>query len=888
MKITFNVFCRTAFGQNLFVDIKNLEAVELNYVGDFMWRGEFEAILFIEDDMELPYSYYIKNSDGEKIYEDVENHCFAAPKLSKEAEIFDEFIFFDNYGTFTTKPFTECYFRDIKRLGRQQKLLDSLFFNVEYPALSEDFSLGIVGSCNALGDWDEKKFVKLERVDYNHFTLNIPKLKLPERFEFKFIVFDIKHNKTVRWEDGGNRIFNVPQSADFVRYNSQFRGQICFKAAGVAVPVFSLRSESGWGSGEFDDLRALADWAKRTGLKAIQILPINDTTAAHTNSDSYPYSANSVYALHPMYLNLSKIGKLKSKTKASVFEKKRLELNGKEFVDYENVNRLKWDYISEIYLQSGENVLANDEFREFFNKNSHWLLPYSAFSCLRDEYGSNDFSKWGEFAVFNIKKIEAYVEKNHNAVGLYYFVQFHLAKQLSEVRDYLHAQGVALKGDLPIGINARSVEAWIAPELFNLDKSAGAPPDDFSETGQNWGFPTYNWEKMAQNGYQWWKQRFANMAEYFDAFRIDHILGFFRIWEIPKNAEWGLLGCFNPALPISVEEIENYGIQFSIDRHTKPFITEWIINEHFGEEAQDVKKIFFNDELNYFGGLSFKKEFENQRKLIQNFPENQFQKNGSDILKSLLRLHCEVIFIEDFNRKNYYHPRISMLKSQTYNSLEWYEKQPLERLYNNYFFVRHNDFWKSNALKKLPTLLAATDNMLVCGEDLGMVPASVPEVMQKLHILSLEIQRMPKNPEQEFLNPYLTPYLSVCASGTHDMSPLRAWWQENRAATQRFYNSVLFMNGAAPEYCTAEIAEKIVCEQLRANSMFAILPIQDYLAIDEAVSNPDFMNERINVPENPEHFWCYRMHISLEKLLEETKFNDKLKMCVEYNRVQVF
>jgi 4-alpha-glucanotransferase len=349
---------------------------------------------------------------------------------------------------------------------------------------------------------------------------------------------------------------------------------------------------------------------------------------------------------------------------------------------------------------------------------------------------------------------------------------------------------------------------------------------------------------------------------------------------------------------------------------TQPFITQDIINQLFGENAKKVEKTFFdikrhcgldpqspesnviadlthnplnsgdsrfrgNDGLDGTCGLLvFKQEFENQVKLEQNFPAKEF---SQDVLKNLMRLHCEVIFIKDFKQKNHFHPRISLPKSYTYNSLKYAERQALERLYNDYFFVRHEEFWKANAMKKLPTLVSATD-MLVCGEDLGMVPASVPQVMDKLHILSLEIQRMPKDATQEFVNPYHTPYFSVCASGTHDMSPIRAWWHEDRALIQRFYNSMLHFDGIAPENCTPEIAEKIVSEQFRANSMFAILPLQDYFAMDSEIANPDFESERINVPENPKHFWCYRTHISLEQLLAAKKFNKKLKMCVEYNR----
>ena len=455
MKLVLNVFCETAFGQNLFVNIEQ-KKVALQYVGNFLWQSEIE-IPFAQ---KVFYSYFIKNEDNTTIFEDKENRFVAVEKGVENVEIFDEFLFFDNQKPFLTKPFTECYFSKIKK-NKPQQIADNLRFNIEFSALTSEYSIGIVGSCDIFGNWNEEKILPLKRVDYQHFELNIPKNVLPKYFEFKFVIFNIKSNKILRWEEGGNRSLQIPQSSDFLQYNSQFRAQNTFKAAGVAVPVFSLRSENDWGVGEFDDLRLLAEWAKQTQMKMIQILPINDTTTTRSNSDSYPYSANSVYALHPMYLNLSKVGILNNKTKMAAFEKKRKELNAKQFVDYENVNRLKWDYLSEIYFQAGEKILANDEFRVFFAENSHWLVPYSVFSCLRDSYKTSDFTKWGDFAIFDSKKVNDYAEKNQQAVGLYYFAQFHLAKQLTEVRQYLHNQGVALKGDLPIGISSQSVDAWL-------------------------------------------------------------------------------------------------------------------------------------------------------------------------------------------------------------------------------------------------------------------------------------------------------------------------------------------------------------------------------------------------------------------------------------------
>jgi 4-alpha-glucanotransferase len=166
--------------------------------------------------------------------------------------------------------------------------------------------------------------------------------------------------------------------------------------------------------------------------------------------------------------------------------------------------------------------------------------------------------------------------------------------------------------------------------------------------------------------------------------------------------------------------------------------------------------------------------------------------------------------------------------------------------------------------------------MLVCGEDLGMIPQSVPDVMNKLQILSLEIERMPKTYGREFADLSRVPYLSVCTTSTHDMSPLRSWWKEDWEKTQRYYNNVLLYCGEAPGECTSGIAHQILKNHLNASSMLAIFPLQDWFALDDTVKRKDDASERINVPADPMHYWRYRMHVTIEDLLNADKLNKKI------------
>ena len=446
---------------------------------------------------------------------------------------------------------------------------------------------------------------------------------------------------------------------------------------------------------------------------------------------------------------------------------------------------------------------------------------------------------------------------------------------------YAHDNNIALKGDIPIGISPYSIEAWTEPHLFNLNGQAGAPPDDFAVLGQNWGFPTYNWDEMAKDSYQWWQNRLKMMAKYFDAYRIDHILGFFRIWEIPKHASHGLQGYFRPGLPFTIDELEEREIWFNSERFTKPYIREHMLHDFFGDHAQLVKKHFLLETEEYC--YTIKEEFNTQAKIVEFFNGN----SGSlpkGIFDGLLSLLNEVIFIRDPYEKHLaYHPRITFQYTYSFRELDESLKHKLNEIYVDYFYKRHNQFWKDEAMKTLPAITNAT-KMLVCGEDLGMVPDCVPEVMDQLNILSLEIQRMPKNPKNEFLHPNDAPYLSVCTTSTHDMSTIRGWWEEDRDKTQRFFHSILGHNGDAPFFAEPWVCREIIMQHLYSPAMLTIFPLQDLLAMDGNIRWDKTEQERINLPSNPENKWCYRMNLTLDDLLKEDAFNEELFQLIKQSK----
>ena len=760
-------------------------------------------------------------------------------------------------------------------------------FRLLAPRVEPHLGLCILGSDPALGAWDNTKALVLADAGYPVWTGTV-RLQHPDQdCAYKYALWDAAAGHALDMEGGANRVVPAAQGRPAARVFSDegYRYPDAWRGAGVALPVFALRSTQGLGVGEFTDLKLLTDWAVQTGLKLVQILPINDTTATHTWVDSYPYAAISVFALHPQFIHLEGIAALNDKKAARELAELKAELNARDFVDYEPVMAAKWKFLKLLYQQEKKAFLADAEYRAFLAGQADWLVPYAAFSALRDRFGTADFQRWPEQfrSPQHLEQLTAETAADYDDFGLFFFAQFHLDKQLREAVAYARARGVVLKGDLPIGIYRHSVDAWTQPELYHLDAQAGAPPDDFSTTGQNWRFPTYNWPRMAEDGYRWWKQRMGHLARYFDALRIDHVLGFFRIWEMPIESVEGLLGHFAPALPLHRHEIEQRLGWFDHSRLCEPYIRWHMLQDIFQAEAEAVFNEYLDDAS--FGRIHLKPHVSDQRKIEAYITQKlAAQPEHADyfawLQKGLFQLVNEVLFVPAGD--DFYHPRITLNKSYSFRELDSEEdrRRLYDDIYVDFFFRRHEEFWRQQGLTKLPPVRYATD-MLICGEDLGMVPASVPGVMKQLGMLGLNVQRMPANPEVEFSHPNDAAYLSVVTPSSHDTSTVRGWWEEDRVRTQRFFETMLgHWREVAPFYCEPWVAREILVQHLHSPAMWAIFPLQDLLAIDNHLRRANPHDEQINVPGNPTHFWKYRLHLPLEELAEAVGFNEPLRALV--------
>ena len=890
MKITFNINFYTIWGQSIYVtgsipELGNWEIHEAKAM-DYCGEGNWKLVLDLPDNaIEFEYRYFLK-TNGKIMFEEWNtNHLLTISDISKTYFLLDYWQTRPQNLAYYSSAFIKSLFaHPCDKFERVVKSDKKVLLKVLAPHMENTQSLAILGNQKELGNWNVSKALILSCDKFPQWSVELDAGSLKSPVEYKFLIINNSDKSVARWESGENRVLKLPpmeKSQTCVVSGLRFKEGIPdFKCAGLVIPVFSLRTSNSFGIGDFADLKEILNWAKLTSQKVIQVLPINDTTMTHTWVDSYPYNAISIFALHPLYLSLQQMGVLNDKEKAEFYAKKRQELNALNSVDYEQVDQIKWAFFRDIFDQDGKKTLASKEFIEFFNKNREWLIPYAAYSYLRDKYNTPDFSKWNQYAQYNkieIEKLSAENAEHYNEIAIYYFLQYHLDKQLREARDYAHSNGIVLKGDIPIGISEMSIEAWTEPRYFNMNFHAGAPPDDFSVNGQNWGFPTYNWEEIEKDDYAWWKKRFIKMSDYFDTYRIDHILGFFRIWEIAEKYMQGLCGTFNPALPLSVREIENSGFQLVKERYTNPHINEAFLPELFGPDVAEVCDVFLQRSSSRH--FAPKEKFDSQIK-VQRYFAGKTDEKSYRIKNGLYEILNEVLFIPDAKEANKYHPRISGMNSFMYRELSNSDKYAFDRLYWDFFYQRHNNFWKEQGYKRLTPLVSCTD-MLVCGEDLGMIPQSVPEVMHKLQIFSLEIERMPKETNIEFANLDKLPYYSVCTTSTHDMTTIRGWWREDREKIQRYYNYVLHRYGEAPEDCLPELCEQILRNHLWTPSMLVIIPFQDWLSIDGNVRNPDIDFERINIPVNPRHYWKYRMHLNIEDLIANETLNHKIKNLIE-------
>ena len=863
MKLRFSIHYHTEWGQQLMVCLKYAAADDsirsarmpmTTHDGEY-WQGETSVVESRRSPLEtFTYYYIVADSDGRELRREwnrvARTYHFDPTKT---------YVLNDQWRDLPLPYHLYSRAYDVTQRhadGEPMQALHmplfrrTLLFRVSAPQLDEGQQVAIVGSHPAMGAWNPTRFLPMEYAGEREWMLTLNAAMMTEGVEYKYVVVGTTDGQLAQWEEGTNRtVDTIPGDGEVrVEYGGHLRtAEKTWRVAGVSVPVFALRSEHSYGVGDFGDLYRLADWLSLTGMKAIQLLPVNDTTLNHQWGDSDPYNIVSAFALHPHYLDLEQLEPLADKSLATTFNRRRCELNSLTYSDYECVDRVKSEYVDHAFSEQGERTLQTDDYRKWYADNKSWLEPYA---------------RWTEEQSGGQTKQPTTC-----------FVQYHLHRQLKRAVDHAHEKGIMVKGDLPLGVNRTSVETAIHPEYFNMETQAGSPPDPMMPKGQNWGFPTFRWSKQTD---VWFGQRLSHMEQYFDALRIDHVLGFFRVWEIPAEQESAQMGHYAPSLPLTVAEIEHYGLSFRREFMTQPFINDRVTDRIFGIHAQYVRDNFLHPAS--YGLYRLKDEVSTQRRVRKMF-EGRNDENSLWISDGLCHLIENVLFIEDPQQKGTYHPRIGIVNEPVFEALPTDDRDAFMRLYNHYFLQRHETLWGQNGYYRLMSLFSHT-HMLLCGEDLGMQPGCVAPVLDSLRILTLEVQRMPKTNGQEFSHLDGLPVRCVASTSTHDMAPLRLWWEENPRQAQRYYTTMMQKQGRAPEQLSAQLAEEIIARHLYSPAMLCILPLQDWLAMDTLLRSKHTRQERINVPGDAFNRWQWRMHLTIEQLLKEEGFNGKLNTMI--------
>jgi len=648
---------------------------------------------------------------------------------------------------------------------------------------------------------------------------------------------------------------------------------------GVLVPVGSLRSARSAGVGEFADLPLLADWCLEAGLDVIQILPVNDT-----GGDTSPYSAMSAFALHPLYLRLEDVPevaevRVEDTELDGTLTAMREELDARPRISFAEVLERKYEVLHRVYDARREEIAADANLAAWI-ENNPWVREFSVYRCLKDRQGKRSWVEWNDLQDPGLAEIDAmwHEPSMEDDLTFYCWVQYNAEGQLRAAAAAVSERGVYLKGDLPILMAEDSADVWAHRDIFKPQFRAGAPPDMFSHLGQNWGLPVYDWDVLASNDYDWWRRRLDQADDFYHAFRIDHVLGFFRIWAVPAEDSAGTMGFFHPSYLLTTHELQEAGFDDARVRWlAEPHIPGERLRETLGDHVEMLTECCLepvgDDEDLYV----FAEGFREQDLLALDLPGEA---------KESLRgwYHDRALIRVSFDR---YSPAWKMRDSSAYRSLAEEERQRFDELVAHARRISE-EMWEEQG-RRILSLVNGSAAMLPCAEDLGVVPESVPRVLSELGILGLRIPRWTRRwdePGEPYIPLENYPYLTVCAPSVHDTSTLREWW-EREDGVEEFWTALGF-EGERPAELTSELAEKVISRILDTNSAICMFQIQDFFALSEDLRSADPADERVNIPGTTTEFnWSYRLPRNIESLIEETRLNTRIRDLVEARRSAV-
>jgi 4-alpha-glucanotransferase len=653
---------------------------------------------------------------------------------------------------------------------------------------------------------------------------------------------------------------------------------------GAVVPVGALRGGKTTAVGEFPDLAEFAQLCKKMKVGLIQLLPVNDT-----GYESSPYFSLTAFALHPLYLRIADLPEAAAFTaRAAAIDK---EYGGETRFPYLPVLRAKMDLLREIYAANKADIAqkaAGAGSLAVWIEQNPWVREYAVYRRIKQANGEKSWKEWPEYREVLPETVMAlWEDPEYREEHLFWaWLQEACDAQFSAAARAVAEAGIVLEGDLPILMNDDSCDVWAHSGIFIQELSAGAPPDMYSPDGQNWGFPLYNWEAQETDDYAWWRGRLAVAAKYYQAYRIDHVLGFFRIWSSSRSDYSSALGRFVPYVPVTAGDLKKLGFDKGRIRWlSQPHIPTgelWdALRANWGGPVDEAElsaaaNKIFSRALDRVGGEElwlFKKKIKGEKDI------------------DALGLHPAVrsyLFSAWHNRlfleyeKGKFFPVWYYRDSRAYNSLSPEEKQQMEALLEKRR-VKSEKIWETQG-KKLLTVLARSSDMLPCAEDLGAVPDCVPKVLTRLKILGLRVIRWHRDWDRDG-QPYIPfdqyPDLSVCTAAVHDSSTIREWW-EHEANQEQFAGFIGVPS--LPRIYNPGTAKTILLKAATARSRFRVFQIQDLMHLSPKWYAADPASERINVPgSNNEFNWTYRLPASIGEI---GKDKELVKAAAELSKVK--
>ncbi len=669
------------------------------------------------------------------------------------------------------------------------------------------------------------------------------------------------------------------------------------RKSGVAVPLGALRTDKSPFIGEFSSLIPFAKFCKKTGLEVIQLLPVLDT-----GTQSSPYSSLSAFALHPMYINLSEIdGFAATKKKDQDFSQRYDALLKQEKADrfnYKLINDEKNTLLRQLYANgAGEKDLSSKEYGAWLKKNP-WVPAYCVYKALKWKYMQASWKSWNEEDK-NLSKDEItkrWKDKDLSHEHLFYaWTQYQAWKQFKDAADFVRDQGIILKGDLPILLNEDSCDVWSDSILFNQKLRAGSPPDGSNPTGQNWGFPTYNWKAHEEDDFAWWKLRLKLASQFYGAYRLDHVLGFFRIWAVPEGEDTAELGHTQPYASISRSQLEKIGFdEGRIHWLSEPHIPTEALGMGRSDEARAILTLFCtrlgDEEL-----WNFKKSIKSAADIFaEKIPLVTYERS-QEIKNRLSRWFKNRTLIEV--KKNAFIPLWQYSDTQAWQSLSDLERLHLKELFDK-AAKKQEKLWEEQATTIFDALIPSA-KMIPCGEDLGVDLACLPEVLKKYGILGLHVIRWTRQwaePWQPYVPMEDYRPLSVVTTSVHDSSTLRQWWDEEKESARAFEktfgeektsksDTAAIKSLQADGPFTPKAANFVLEEGAKTAGAWYINPLQDWLSMDKKLWLSDAVSERVNVPGTVSEFnWTYRMKDSVEKLSENKSIIEAIKKITDIHK----